>query len=161
MSQNEYRIIFDLYSQVFKFKHLYILPNLSIKTLRNDHSRIDTSAQEKYVKFDHRAAKPHRKADSGSSYKRFKSAVKRGDTGDIIDELYRWIDRLELKEPTLHFFAKTYGNEKLMVFVDDFSEDFNIKELRQQLVNIVKARKKYLKGQDVDNTSIKPLWINP
>jgi hypothetical protein len=94
-------------------------------------------------------------------FKRFKSCVKGEDTGDIIEKLYQWIDRLELKEPTFHVFAKIYGNEQLMIFADEFSEDFDIKELKKQLVNIEKARKKYLQGPDIDNNSIKPQWINP
>lgn len=94
-------------------------------------------------------------------FKRFKSGVKGGDTGDIIEKLYQWIDRLQLKEPTFHVFAKIYGNEQLMIFADEFSEDFDIKELKKQLVNIEKARKKYLQGPDIDNNSIKPQWINP
>ena len=94
-------------------------------------------------------------------FKRFKSVLRRGDLEKVFESLYQWIDRLELKEPTFHFFAKKYGNQQLMMFANKFSEDFDIYELRKQLKSIEKARRRYLKGPDFEIHSTKPIWINP
>ena len=85
----------------------------------------------------------------------------RGDKGNSIERLYQWIDRLELKEPTFEYFAKTYGNRDLLIFAGELSEAFDMTELKKQRMNIVQARKKYLKRDELESIRKNPIWINP
>ena len=121
----------------------------------------------KYVFITKKLAKHIRKKrraykESESYYfKRFKSATRQGDPGNSIERLYQWIDRLELKEPTFEYFAKTYGNQNLLIFAGELSEAFDMTELRKQRKNISKARKKYLKRDELESSRENPIWINP
>ena len=44
----------------------------------------------------------------------FLSAVRHKDGHQILQSLYRWLDEIELEEPTITYFAKSYGSSKLI-----------------------------------------------
>ena len=47
-------------------------------------------------------------------FTRFKKVSRRQDPVNAVEVLYRWIDQLNLKEPTLQYFATTYGTSELV-----------------------------------------------
>ena len=79
----------------------------------------------------------------------------------IIDSLYRWIDRLQLKEPTLDDFAHSFGNEELRRFAGESMEAIPTKKFESQITNFAEARKTYLRRKDSNHSRENNSWINP
>lgn len=83
-------------------------------------------------------------------FNKYRAAARRKDASLARQNLYRWIDQLQLEEPTLSFFAKNYGNDDLG---DSSSNILNISTW-------ARARNNYLKGKTARQKNHK-LWINP
>ncbi|MCA0930874.1 hypothetical protein LCM02_00335 [Lutimonas saemankumensis] len=96
----------------------------------------------------------------------FLKQVGKKDNKSSLNALYKWIDHLELKEPTLVFFAHQYGSREFRSALDLTDGDKNAIILNN-LHGIKEARKNYLKGL-VDNSAKQKIqgknpfqWINP
>lgn len=94
-------------------------------------------------------------------FRRFESSLRRADREEITLKLYQWIDRLQLKEPTVDYFSKAYGNEALKAFAKQATIDLSAKDFVNQRPNFVKARKAYLKSFDSKPVKESHDWINP
>ncbi len=80
-------------------------------------------------------------------FRKFQKAAREKNSSVAIQCLYRWIDQLQLQEPTLLYFVDTYGAPKLLENLID------IKMWSQ-------ARSNYRSGKA--NNELNPrLWINP
>ncbi|WKK66652.1 hypothetical protein [Lutimonas zeaxanthinifaciens] len=98
-------------------------------------------------------------------FKIFLSEVAKKDSKSSLNALYKWIDHLELNEPTLSYFANRYGSREFIKALNSYdSEKISIIVSADE---IKKARTNYLKGK-VNNPEKhtsqgkKPLqWINP
>ncbi|MEK6479164.1 hypothetical protein WJR50_16580 [Catalinimonas sp. 4WD22] len=96
-------------------------------------------------------------------FHQFKRAVRQKKSRLIIQSLYRWIDELELDEPSAQAFAEKYGSpalqQEVILLESQYKEGkawsvLDIKEWK-------KARKKY-KNREVETTQDWQLaWINP
>ncbi|MBN3581488.1 BatD family protein [Algoriphagus aestuarii] len=89
----------------------------------------------------------------------FKKASKSNSNKTIAQKLYRWLDALELEEPSAEFFAKRFGSKALQSQVakieGNWSKGNQFSDLN--FVEWVAAREKYLhRGVKVDSG-----WINP
>lgn len=94
-------------------------------------------------------------------FKRFKFSLKGGDTGDIIEKLYQWIDRLDLTEPTLQHLARTYGNKDLISFSNGSIDEFSTEEWTEQDSNFEITRKNILSSRATKPVTERNDWINP
>ncbi len=79
----------------------------------------------------------------------FIKSINSKDFAKIQNALYRWIDRLQLAEPTIHYFIKMYGVEHIMN-----EHSFNKKDW-------IVARKKFLHLVKNRTTTISIGWVNP
>ena len=98
-----------------------------------------------------RIVKQHREQYCKSElyyFRYFKKLSKRKDPVKAIEALYRWIDQLDMDEPTLQYFALTYGTSKLVREAELFQQQFNsgnTTALSFYLKAWSEARKKWLK----------------
>jgi hypothetical protein len=99
------------------------------------------------IKSFRRIIKQHREQYRNSElyyFRYFKKVSKRKDPVKAVEALYRWIDQLDLEDPTFQHFNS--GNTIFFSFsVKAWSE----------------ARKNYLKGKPQTEGSGQILWINP
>jgi len=79
----------------------------------------------------------------------FIKSINSKDFAKIQNALYQWIDRLQLAEPTIHYFIKMYGVEHIMN-----EHSFNKKDW-------IVARKKFLHLVKNRTTTISIGWVNP
>lgn len=89
-------------------------------------------------------------------FRQFKKALNESNRTETGRALYRWVDELYLKEPSLDYFAKAFGDATLVAEVQ------NIHSGKVNLANWEKARKRWLAQVEVSEP--KPsatLWINP
>jgi hypothetical protein len=93
-------------------------------------------------------------------FKIFVSEVSKKDEKARLNALYNWIDRLELAEPTLEYFALHYGSDE---FVTYLSKVKDLKEFdpKRQLHLIKKARQNYLSKSGDSHMKPSQDWINP
>jgi len=93
----------------------------------------------------------------------FKKAARGKDSKTIIQALYRWIDELNLKEPSIGYFAKKYGTRGLQEEVVRMTED-GVKpqaSLELAISEWKKARKNF-RAADTDQSKGRMKgWINP
>lgn len=93
-------------------------------------------------------------------FKNFLKQASRNNKTASLNAMYQWIDRLELAEPTLKYFALNYGSKE---FIDEMIEAENNAYLDPSLLrnHIKTARKRYLKkGKEQSNKTFTQ-WINP
>ncbi|UZD21841.1 hypothetical protein [Algoriphagus halophytocola] len=92
-------------------------------------------------------------------FNEFKKASKSNSQRTIVAKLYRWLDALELEEPSAEFFAKRYGSEALQSQVSTMEARWSSGKQfeNMNLSDWASAREKYLhRGVKVDSG-----WINP
>lgn len=97
-------------------------------------------------------------------FRYFKKVSKRKDPVKAIEALYRWIDQLDMDEPTLQYFATTFGTSKLVREAELFQQHFNsgnTTALSFYLKAWSEARNNYLKGKPQTAGGVQTLWINP
>lgn len=97
-------------------------------------------------------------------FRQFKKALKKQDTDRVVQALYRWIDQIELEEPTLRYFTENFGNNELTEEIKLFEQQLNSD--RNTILALNKkpwtlARKNYLKGRIQPVNSNSDLWMNP
>jgi len=93
-------------------------------------------------------------------FKLFLNQVSKKNKKESINALYLWIDRLDLKEPTLGYFASNYGNSQLICSIEQatLNQPF---DLFSHVEDIKKARNNYLKTINPISISKSDDWINP
>jgi hypothetical protein len=96
-------------------------------------------------------------------FRLYAKALGRKNTKETLHFLYRWIDALQLSEPSIAFFTNTYGSKKLQQAIwkaqqGNLSHEAvagsYIKEWRA-------ARNRYRKGITYRATGDRTNWINP
>lgn len=97
-------------------------------------------------------------------FRKFQKAIKLKNTALATQSVYRWIDQIQLTEPTLHYFAETYGTIELREEVNEVEKLLNSSEsvsnpFTQKLWS--RARKDYLRKNIQKQNSQSTLWINP
>lgn len=97
-------------------------------------------------------------------FKQFTKALRKKDAQDALHLLYRWIDTLYLSEPSLAFFAKTYGNGKLQHAIWRSEQGILSHEAltsSSYLKEWKAARNRYREG--LANSGFEPhsVWVNP
>jgi len=93
-------------------------------------------------------------------FKLFLKQVSNKNKKKAINALYLWIDRLDLKEPTLDYFASNYGSSQFVTSLEQttMNEPF---DPFSHVEDIKKARKNYLKTIHPVSISKPEDWINP
>ncbi|MFD1293746.1 BatD family protein [Lutibacter holmesii] len=97
-------------------------------------------------------------------FKLFINALKKEDSVEILNALYQWIDKLQLKEPTIQFFVSKYGAEELseaMTELMNASDSNKSVKLKLKTTPWVIARKKFLRLGKNEKVSVLQDWINP
>lgn len=97
-------------------------------------------------------------------FRYFKKVSKREDTVKAVEALYRWIDELDLEEPTLQYFATTYGAAELVREVKLLEQQMNSDHGRALSFNFKawsKARNSCLRGIRQTEAGGHSLWVNP
>ena len=97
-------------------------------------------------------------------FNQFKKELKKKDSDRIVRALYRWIDQMKLKEPSLRYFIKTYGNKELIEEIKWFEQQINSNKKATLSLNIKAwsiARSNYLKNQINTVNKHSAMWINP
>jgi len=87
------------------------------------------------------------RSSEGFYFKKFRKAARSKNEAMARQALYRWIDQLQLEEPSLSFFAKNFGSTTLATDI------LNIRAWSE-------ARKNYIQG-NFNNEKNNRLWINP
>ena len=93
-------------------------------------------------------------------FKIFLKQVSNKNKKEAINAIYLWIDRLHLKEPTLAYFASTYGSDMFISNIRKTSLDQPFDPL-VHVEEIKMARKKYLKTLNQISITKSGDWINP
>ncbi len=97
-------------------------------------------------------------------FREFKKASKRQNPAGVVQALYRWIDQIQLEEPTLRYFAAKYGTNKLIREVKLLEQHINSNNIAALSFNFkawTEARKNCLKAIIHKEGSNSTLWINP
>jgi hypothetical protein len=96
-------------------------------------------------------------------FRRFIKTAKSKDARETINALYRWLDELKLPEPSLLYFARTYGSELLNIEVMTMEKELPKNQLTVILNSKewMKARKRYGRGDGSHDLSGSADWINP
>jgi hypothetical protein len=96
-------------------------------------------------------------------FDRFKKMAAGNHPKSTLNALYRWIDELHLREPSLKYFARNYGSEQLLNEVTEL-EKSSVDHLSKFQINIgewKKARQRYNHGQIKTKPFDSISWINP
>ncbi len=92
-------------------------------------------------------------------FREFEKALKQKDAKLAHQLLYRWIDQIDLKEPTIDYFLENYGSEELL------NKFRNAKGNETKLVFEQKlwanARNNFLKGVKKSKDNFEVFWVNP
>jgi len=93
-------------------------------------------------------------------FKLFLKEVAKSKNRTALNSLYHWIDRLDLKEPTLQYFADNFGSKEFAQDIGQLGKanDFDSKS---QLHAIKKARQNYLTHKNKSQLNNTSDWINP
>lgn len=78
--------------------------------------------------------------------------------------MYKWIDQINLKEPTLNYFAETYGSSELSIEIKELEKHFTSGGSDSIFINQriwSRAPKKYLRRNIRQKNKSSILWINP
>ncbi len=97
-------------------------------------------------------------------FNQFEKASKSHDPVRAIQALYRWIDQIQLPEPTLLYFAEHYGTDELTKEVILLEQQIDTNKNTKFLFHVKDwsmARKNYLNGQIHIENNNSVLWINP
>jgi hypothetical protein len=96
-------------------------------------------------------------------FRQFILKAKSNDKREVLNAVYQWIDRLQLKEPTLRYFAENFGNDAVLSDVNRLETDKidNSNNLSVAITHWQAAREAYMKTSDSANTVAKTMWINP
>ncbi len=96
-------------------------------------------------------------------FRQFKKSIKSQNQKLILQKLYQWIGFLNLKEPTLNYFATQYGSTGLMKEISIIENQLESKKIAVRFIekNWLTARKKYLKNSPNHLTKKYLYWINP
>jgi hypothetical protein len=99
-------------------------------------------------------------------FRNFKEVSKQQNPVKSLVALYRWIDQLDLEEPTLQYFTSTYGSASLVSEIELLEQHVNSVPTRAFSFDFKvwsKARKNYVSGteQPGDGVSDRAMWINP
>jgi len=97
-------------------------------------------------------------------FRQFKKALNKKDKDRIVKALYRWIDQMELREPSLQYFSENYGDNELKKDIKLFEYQLNSNKNTVLSLNIKawsSARRNYLKGRIHAVNSNSDIWINP
>ena len=94
-------------------------------------------------------------------WRRFRRACRSGNKIQIVNSLYRWLDSLNIQEPTAQFFAQSFGSLELQLQVKvlegELGRDKPLGNLDLEAWN--RARREYfLKSRGTENHKG---WINP
>ena len=93
-------------------------------------------------------------------FKLFLNKADNKDANESLNALYRWIDRLDLEEPTLKNLALNYGSSDFISNLDLAKRESNFNPLDK--IHFVKqARKNYLKSRSHKKKLRIQDWINP
>ena len=93
-------------------------------------------------------------------FKLFLNAATKKNSNAGLNAMYNWIDRLELKEPTLHYLAENYGNPAFISALDQWERKGDAYPFTE-IHHIKKARKNYLKRMNQSSIQSSSHWINP
>lgn len=96
-------------------------------------------------------------------FQQFKKATQKMEPTGIIQSLYRWIDKLNLDEPSIQYFALRFGASDLKKDMQTLENHFGQIEpgISLNLKAWEKARKNYLKETEIEFTANNNEWINP
>lgn len=97
-------------------------------------------------------------------FRQFEAAVRRKDRERIVRTLYRWIDELKLPEPSLFYFAKTYGSAELAEAAANLENRLTGQSpsVKVDLDSWKEARRNYLQRKSENTTAFDhEAWINP
>ena len=94
----------------------------------------------------------------------FKKETKRQDPVKTVEALYRWIDRLGLKEANIQYFAAKYGSVQMAGEIEIIERYYKSNNTKTILLNFrawSDARKRYLSGELEKVHRGEDSWINP
>ncbi|AWW33077.1 hypothetical protein DN752_06070 [Echinicola strongylocentroti] len=97
-------------------------------------------------------------------FDQFKQAAKSKRDNAAMNALYRWVDQLGLKEPTLHYFAEGWGSPGLKRHLSQWSSaDEKGLKLNGDLVKeLTLSRKVFLDASgEIKPVTNEDIWINP
>jgi len=97
-------------------------------------------------------------------FRRFLKAVKKGNSDEIMNTLYRWIDKLQLEEPTVQYFVSKYAKNELSQDLVQLMNSTNTKQsikLKLSTKPWIEARLKFLNDTKNDSTKDSYDWVNP
>ena len=97
-------------------------------------------------------------------FREFKSVCRQQNDRLKVQALYRWIDQLNLKEPTLRYFAEQYGGNELINEIERLAQYMNDGGSATIALNIshwATARNNFLIGKVSGEKRDMPLSVNP
>ncbi|WP_186758098.1 BatD family protein [Echinicola salinicaeni] len=90
----------------------------------------------------------------------FKKSARQKQPKESLKAVYRWIDELQLKEPSLNYFIRVYGTSDLKASLDSLNGKIEISFFNKHLKDFQLSRKRYLKGKEKTFRQAH-FWINP
>lgn len=116
----------------------------------------------KVIRYIKRRRERYRHSE-GFYFRRFIAAARKKDREKIISSLYRWIDELNLAEPSIYYFTKKYGTPALSKHVRNLENQWRDKQALEPIdLRAWKiARQKYRENQSNSAVPIEHQWINP
>ena len=97
-------------------------------------------------------------------FRKFQNDLKQKNVNKVKNSLYRWLDQIEIEEPTIQYFVENFGTEQLIQQYRELDEGKN-KDTKLSFVfneNVWnESRKKFLKTQRNTKKTFDVFWINP
>lgn len=93
-------------------------------------------------------------------FKLFLKEAKNKNSATGLNALYNWIDRLNLEEPTIAYFAKIYGSNEFITQLNKVNKTKGF-DPTTYVDHIKKARKNYLVQMKPGRENESNNWINP